>query len=164
MTEIIEIGTISSRGQIAIPADMRRNLDLKEGEKVIFILNGDRLIIKKVSLRSKMWEEIKMPLKETQKKPRKLSSKEIVATLNKHKDEIARFGVVKIGLFGSFAKGKQNEKSDVDILVELDNSSFDNYMGLKLFLERLFKRKVDLVVKKNLKPAFAHVKKEVIYA
>jgi len=37
-------------------------------------------------------------------------------------------------------------------------------MGLKLFLERLFKRKVDLVVKKNLKPAFAHVKKEVIYA
>ena len=164
MKEIIEIGTVSSRGQIAIPADVRRELDLKEGEKVIFVLNGDTLIVKKLSLQSKIWEEIKMPLDENQKKLKNFNSKEIMATLNKHKDEIRGFGVNKIGLFGSFAKGKQNEKSDVDILVEFDNPSFDNYMGLKLFLERLFARNVDLIVKKNLKPAFAHVKKEVIYA
>ena len=93
-----------------------------------------------------------------------LSAKEIVLTLNKHKDELRKYNVKKIGLFGSFLKNNQNKKSDVDLLVEFDKTTFDNYMDLKLFLEKLFKRKVDLVVEKNLKPALRYVKKEAIYA
>lgn len=67
MTKIIEIGKISSRGQIAIPAGVRRELELQEGGKVLFILDGDTLIIKKVNI-EKTWEEITRPLKESAKK------------------------------------------------------------------------------------------------
>jgi len=47
--EIIEIGKISSRGQIAIPSEIRKRLELEEGKKVIFILDGDTLIMKKLT-------------------------------------------------------------------------------------------------------------------
>ena len=39
MGELIEIGKISSRGQIAIPSDIRKELDLKEGQRVLFFLS-----------------------------------------------------------------------------------------------------------------------------
>lgn len=38
MAKVIEIGTISSRGQIAIPSSIRAELELSEGEKIMFIL------------------------------------------------------------------------------------------------------------------------------
>ena len=46
MTEILEMGKISSRGQIAIPADIRNQMHLEEGSKVIFFLEDDTLLIK----------------------------------------------------------------------------------------------------------------------
>jgi len=64
-TEIIEMGKISSRGQIAIPADIRQELDLNEGNKVLFVLEDDTLIMKKVT--SKSFREITKPLKEAAK-------------------------------------------------------------------------------------------------
>ena len=67
MTKIVEIGTVSSRGQIAIPADVRRELELEEGEKVLFVLEGDTLIIKKVNA-ERTWKEITKPLREAAKK------------------------------------------------------------------------------------------------
>ena len=97
-------------------------------------------------------------------KKNNLSAKEIVSALNKHKEELKKYNVEKIGLFGSFLKKNQNKKSDIDLLVEFNKATFDNYMDLKLFLEKLFKRRVDLVVEKNLKPALRYVKKEAIYA
>ncbi|MBI2652154.1 AbrB/MazE/SpoVT family DNA-binding domain-containing protein [Candidatus Woesearchaeota archaeon] len=66
MTEIIEMGKISSRGQIAIPSDIRREMDLKEGEKVLFLFEEDTLLIKKVSINT--FEEITRPLREAAKK------------------------------------------------------------------------------------------------
>src|SRR3989338_2463403 len=66
MKEIIEMGTISSRGQIAIPADIRREMKLKEGEKVLFLLEEDTLLIKRVMPQS--FAEITRPLKEAAKK------------------------------------------------------------------------------------------------
>src|SRR3989338_5108894 len=69
-------------------------------------------------------------------------------------------GVKKIGLFGSFSKGTQHKKSDLDFLVVFDSPTFDNYMDLKFLLEKIFKKNVDLVTEDNLKPAFKHVKGE----
>ena len=69
MTRIIELGTISSRGQIAIPSKIRAELELSEGERVLFVLDGDTLIIKKVTTK-KTWEEITRPLREAKKKIR----------------------------------------------------------------------------------------------
>jgi len=66
MTGVIEMGKISSRGQIAIPSDIRREMDLKEGEKVLFLLEEDTLLIKKVSMNT--FEEITRPLRESAKK------------------------------------------------------------------------------------------------
>jgi AbrB family looped-hinge helix DNA binding protein len=65
-TEIIEMGKISSRGQIAIPSGIRQELDLNEGNKVLFVLEDDTLIMKKVT--SKSFREITRPLKEAAKK------------------------------------------------------------------------------------------------
>jgi uncharacterized protein len=76
-----------------------------------------------------------------------------------------RYTVTRIGVFGSFARGNQNRESDVDILVDIKEPTFDNYMDLKFRLEEALDRPVDLVlaetVKPRLKPA---IEREVIYA
>ncbi len=62
-------------------------------------------------------------------------------------------------------RGEDSPESDVDILVDFVETTFDHYMDLKFYLEKLFGRPVDLViadtVKPRLKPA---IEKEVIYA
>ncbi|OGQ95069.1 MAG: nucleotidyltransferase [Deltaproteobacteria bacterium RIFOXYD12_FULL_57_12] len=76
-----------------------------------------------------------------------------------------RFSVTRIGVFGSFARGEAHPDSDVDILVELAEPTYDNYMDLKFPLEEVLERPVDLVmadaVKPRLKPIIAQ---EVLYA
>lgn len=66
MLEILELGKVSSRGQIAIPADIRREMGLEDGSKVIFFLEDDTLLIKKVH--SQTWVQITEPLKQAKKK------------------------------------------------------------------------------------------------
>ena len=92
---------------------------------------------------------------------------EILARIKQHPDELKSYGVKKLGLFGSFARSGQKSKSDIDILVdfERDSKTFDNYMDLKFFLEKLFHRKVDLVIKDALKTRIKRrVLSEVRYA
>lgn len=57
------------------------------------------------------------------------------------------YGVKRIGIFGSFARGEQTKTSDIDILVEFRGgmATFDNFMQLSYFLEDIFQRKVDLL-------------------
>ena len=69
MPEIIEMGTISSRGQISIPNDIRKEMGLKEGSKVLFFLTADdSLLVKRVS--TELFAEITKPLREAKKKIR----------------------------------------------------------------------------------------------
>ncbi|MBI5392338.1 nucleotidyltransferase family protein [Candidatus Woesearchaeota archaeon] len=95
------------------------------------------------------------------KKP--LTKEEILRKIEKHKDEIKRFRVKKLGLFGSFAKDEQKRGSDLDFLVTFNEVTFDNYMDLKFYLEKLFRKKVDLIIEENLKPRLEYVKQEAIY-
>lgn len=75
------------------------------------------------------------------------------------------FHVCQIGIFGSCARGEESEDSDVDILIELDKKTFDNYMNLKFFLEDMLERQVDLVIIDSLKPAIKdQILGEVKYA
>ena len=62
--------------------------------------------------------------------------------------------VKEIGIFGSYVKGKQSTKSDIDILVafEKGHKDFFNFMRLKYYREELLKLKVDLVIKEAVKP------------
>jgi len=77
-----------------------------------------------------------------------LTSEVILKKIRENMDVIRGYGVEKIGLFGSYVKGEQRLGSDVDILVEFKRGmkTFDNYMGLKFFLEDLLGCKVDLVI------------------
>lgn len=80
---------------------------------------------------------------------------EVLLKIKVHLDELKSvYKVKKIGLFGSFANSTQKADSDIDILIEFDKGgkTFDNYMELKFYLERLFNNKVDLVIKDTLKP------------
>lgn len=76
----------------------------------------------------------------------------ILKAIQEHKAEIKKFGVKRLGLFGSFVHGKQNASSDLDFAVELEPKTFDAYMGLKHYLEGLFDCHVDLVLFSAIKP------------
>ena len=70
-----------------------------------------------------------------------------------------------IGLFGSLVRNEADSKSDVDILVDFVEPTFDHYMDLKFYLEKLFGREVDLVTADTVKPRLKNViNREVIYA
>ena len=87
----------------------------------------------------------------------------IICKLEGNRDKLKGYGTVRIGLFGSYLNGKQKRGSDIDFLVVLDANTFDNYFGLWAFLEKVFKRKIDLVIEKSLKPELNYVKKEAVY-
>jgi predicted nucleotidyltransferase len=91
-----------------------------------------------------------------------------IELLKENKNKIFKqFGVLKIGIFGSFARGEEKPDSDIDIFVEFKHGmkTFDNYMGLKNFLESLFSRRVDLVTYEGLHPRIReNVLSEVLYA
>jgi len=96
-----------------------------------------------------------------------LTAKEILKLIQQNKERIRRYGVKRIGLFGSYLKGEQKEDSDIDILVEFEKGkkTFDNYMELKFFLEDLFKRKIDLVIAESVKPELKkYIMESVRYA
>jgi predicted nucleotidyltransferase len=80
------------------------------------------------------------------------SAADVLSLLSAHRAEIRALGALRLGLFGSFARGEARPDSDVDLLVELDQRTFDRYMDLKIFLEDLFGRKVDLVLGDRIKP------------
>ena len=90
----------------------------------------------------------------------------VIEILRSHESEIRkRFYVKRIGVFGSFARGEQKDTSDVDILVEFEKPTFDNFMNLAFFLEDLFQRKVDLITPNSLSPYIGpYVKNEVVWA
>ncbi|AET64857.1 nucleotidyltransferase family protein [Methanothrix harundinacea] len=86
--------------------------------------------------------------------------------LKANEKEVKRkFGVRKIGIFGSYARGEEKERSDVDVLVEFEEPTFRNFMGLVFFLEELFDREVDLVTVKGLSPYIRpYVEREVVWS
>jgi predicted nucleotidyltransferase len=82
----------------------------------------------------------------------KLTEQKILGLLKANEAHIKGFGVRSLGLFGSFAHGDNTESSDLDLVVEFEKKTFDAYMDLKLFLEGLFGRPVDLVLADAIKP------------
>ena len=91
---------------------------------------------------------------------------QLIGMLNQHRSALKeRFSVRRIGLFGSAVQGLARPDSDVDVLVELDRPTFDNYMELKFFLEDLFGSPVDLVLADTLKPRIkSRVLSATVYA
>lgn len=93
------------------------------------------------------------------------NTNDVIELLSKHEKQIKdRFSVRKIGVFGSYAKGNEKETSDIDILVEFEKATFDNFMDLLFFLEELFVREVDLVTSNGISPYIRpRVEEEVVW-
>jgi predicted nucleotidyltransferase len=94
-----------------------------------------------------------------------LTFEDIINIIRAHESDLRKFGMVKIGVFGSFVRGDATPESDIDFLVELDPKTFDNYMDLKFYLEELFLRNIDLVLIDSIKPHLREkIENEVVYA
>jgi predicted nucleotidyltransferase len=84
-----------------------------------------------------------------------MGKQEIIKIIKNKKPEMeSRYGVLRLGLFGSYVRESQKKKSDIDILVSFnrDIDLFD-FLDLREFLERQLQAKVDLVMETALKPA-----------
>ncbi|UJG43986.1 MAG: nucleotidyltransferase family protein [Candidatus Heimdallarchaeum endolithica] len=79
---------------------------------------------------------------------------EITSELEKIKEEISnQFKAEIIGLFGSYVRGEQKERSDLDILVRFnEGASLFDYIGLADFLEEKLQLKVDVVSERAVRP------------
>ncbi|MCE5252540.1 nucleotidyltransferase family protein [bacterium] len=94
-----------------------------------------------------------------------LTQADILREIEKHRETLKRFGVMKLGIFGSGARGETDSDSDLDFIVELGKKTFDDYMDTKEFLEGLFNRPVDLVLSDAIKPALRKkILEETVYA
>jgi predicted nucleotidyltransferase len=83
------------------------------------------------------------------------SIEEIVAYLSDKKTFFReRFGVIRIGVFGSFAQGGQTSESDIDLVVEFEKSkkNIHTFLQLRRLLEKELSRRVDLGFEHSLKP------------
>jgi len=91
---------------------------------------------------------------------------EILRILKMLKEEIKiKYRVKSIGIFGSYINNEQTDDSDIDFLVEFEeNADLFHYVGLTLFLEEQFNKKVDVVSKPALKEELRkNILQEVIY-
>ena len=95
-----------------------------------------------------------------------LSTKEIIAILKKFKAESAsKYGIISLGLFGSFARNQQRETSDVDVFVTLKESDFFVLERIKEELESLIHSNIDIVnYRDSLRNSFKqNILKDAIY-
>jgi len=72
---------------------------------------------------------------------------EILNILQKNKEELKKFGVKRIGIFGSAVRNELKKDSDIDFIVEFEENRGDmkDFIGVIEFLENLFNRNVDIL-------------------
>lgn len=95
------------------------------------------------------------------------TKQEILTLLKSNRNKISNFGISAIGLFGSYVREEQTNTSDIDILVDFNaqNETYDNFIAVCEFLERVFKGvPVEIVTKNGLSPYIGpKILKEVEY-
>lgn len=79
---------------------------------------------------------------------------ELTQFLIDHADEIRAFGVERLGVFGSFARGDQTAASDIDFMVVFASGKkkFRSFMALADFLEESAGRRIELLTPESLNP------------
>ncbi len=95
-----------------------------------------------------------------------MQREDVIKFLTEHKTVFAeQYGVLQIGLFGSYARGEARHDSDIDIAVELKKDHIsDHYFSLLHFLEDTLGKKIDLGIISNIKPGIKeYVDREIMY-
>jgi predicted nucleotidyltransferase len=78
-----------------------------------------------------------------------MEEREILDILQAEKPYLTeKFGLLSIGLFGSYAQGTQGPESDIDLLIELTEPRFDFLVGVQAHLENKLGRRIDLIRKR----------------
>ena len=82
------------------------------------------------------------------------NKQQLLDRIHEHRRAVARLGVKRLGLFGSFVRDRPTNDSDVDLLVEFQPGakSFSNLMALSVLLEDTLLRRVELVTLESLNP------------
>ena len=81
-----------------------------------------------------------------------ITKSEIVDKLKELKPKLyTDYSVKEIGLFGSYSDNTFTESSDIDLLIELEKPIGWKFFSLEIYLESIFKKKIDLVTKNALK-------------
>ncbi|HEV7332586.1 MAG TPA: nucleotidyltransferase family protein [Flavisolibacter sp.] len=97
-----------------------------------------------------------------------MNRENILAALQSLKPEFEKFGVQHVGLFGSYLRNEQTEKSDIDLLIDFipEKETFDNLMAVYDLLEDHFQQyKIEVVTKNGLSPYIGpKILKDVMYA
>ena len=86
--------------------------------------------------------------------------------VQENKAEIRKFGISRIGLFGSFVRGEQKEDSDIDLLVEFQEGkkTFRNFIEFSEYIEKTLGRKVEVLTPESISPYITpYIKNEVKY-
>ncbi len=95
-------------------------------------------------------------------KRKALTKDEILDAIRKHRDILLKYKVREIGLFGSFVRGEQENRSDIDLVVDFKEPSIENFMGLSSFLENLFGKKVEILTPAGVDSIrINHIKEEI---
>ena len=83
------------------------------------------------------------------------AKEQILHTLREQRELLShRYPIRRLALFGSWARGDAQEKSDIDVLVEVDPSIGIRFVELAEELERALGRHVDLVSRRAIKPSY----------
>lgn len=94
------------------------------------------------------------------------TKEQILKLLKENREQIKEFGVSKLGLFGSYAKGEQTEESDKDFLAffEEGQKNYHNLFNTAEYLESLLNCEVNVLTDKSisawLKP---HIDEHIVY-
>ncbi len=93
---------------------------------------------------------------------------EIINFIRNNKEFLKeQFGVLRIGVFGSFVKDTYQDQSDIDIVIEMrkESKTLHNFLELKRFLEKNLQREIDLGMESNLKQTIKkEILNEIVYA
>jgi len=95
-----------------------------------------------------------------------LTKEQILKYLREHKKELyEKYGVRKIGLFGSYARNENKKSSDIDIVVELEcDNKFRSFFELKYYLEESLDMEVDLGIESAVKQEVRNqINRDIIY-
>ena len=95
-----------------------------------------------------------------------IPKKEMLETLNRYKNSNqSKYGIKRIGLFGSVVRGEEHEQSDVDVIVELEKQDLFYLIGIKQDLEEQLRFPVDIVsYREHMNPFLKNrIDKEALY-
>jgi predicted nucleotidyltransferase len=127
--------------------------------RVMSVRNKDKISKKRVYLgyslsNLKLSEEEKLADEQLLPKKAGKANKEIEKIKRKITNLLKGASVNRAGIFGSYSRGEQKKNSDIDIVIDIKNKNMSllDFIGLKLELEKILKKKVDLVEYSALKP------------